>query len=151
MSSFLFSSWQTMVGFRYLFSDLYAGAIWAGTENPKDSGNFTSTKLPVSCAHDTPIPCTTAAGSSFPSLGFIFSFGQDNRKDTFILASSGVYRIARPSRCSYVCSMENVTAPVPSSPSLSPSAGKRLSKPLTVLLNILFSASLLILSNFQHI
>jgi hypothetical protein len=47
--------------------------------------------------------------------------------------------------------MENVTAPVPSSPSLSPSAGKRLSKPLTVLLNILFSASLLILSNFQHI
>jgi len=151
MSSFLFSSWQTMVGFRYLFSDLYAGAIWAGTENPKDSGNFTSTKLPVSCAHDTPIPCTTAAGSSFPSLGFIFSFGQDNRKDTFILASSGVYRIARPSRCSYVCSMENVTAPVPSSPSPSPSAGKRLSKPLTVLLNILFSASLLILSNFQHI
>ncbi|KAI5558743.1 hypothetical protein BDE02_17G062300 [Populus trichocarpa] len=136
---------------RYLFSDLYAGAIWAGTENPKDSGNFTSTKLPVSCAHDTPIPCTTAAGSSFPSLGFIFSFGQDNRKDTFILASSGVYRIARPSRCSYVCSMENVTAPVPSSPSPSPSAGKRLSKPLTVLLNILFSASLLILSNFQHI
>ncbi|KAH8483763.1 hypothetical protein H0E87_028251 [Populus deltoides] len=134
---------------RYLFSDLYAGAIWAGTENPKNSGNFTSTKLPLSCAHDTPIPCTTAAGSSFPSLGFIFSFGQDNRKDMFILASSGVYRIARPSRCSYVCSMENVTAPVPSSPS--PSDGKRLSKPLTVLLSILFSASLLILLNFQHI
>ncbi|KAL9343524.1 hypothetical protein Peur_063955 [Populus x canadensis] len=134
---------------RYLFSDLYAGAIWAGTENPKNSGNFTSTRLPVSCAHDTPIPCTTAAGSSFPSLGFIFSFGQDNRKDMFILASSGVYRIARPSRCSYVCSMENVTAPVPSSPS--PSDGKRLSKPLTVLLSILFSASLLILLNFQHI
>jgi len=138
-----------MVGCRFLFSDLYAGAIWAGTENPKNSGNFTSTRLPVSCAHDTPIPCTTAAGSSFPSLGFIFSFGQDNRKDMFILASSGVYRIARPSRCSYVCSMENVTAPVPSSPS--PSDGKRLSKPLTVLLSILFSASLLILLNFQHI
>ena len=138
-----------MAGCRYLFSDLYAGAIWAGTENPEDSGNFTSTKLPVSCARDTPIPCTTAAGSSFPLLGFIFSFGQDNRKDMFILASSGVYRIARPSRCSYVCSMEKVTAPVPSSPS--PSAGKRLSKPLTVLLNILFYASLLISLNFQHI
>ena len=141
-----------MFGFRYLFSDLYAGAIWAGTENPKDSGNFTSTKLPASCAHDAPIPCTTVAGSSFPSLGFIFSFGQDNRKDMFILASSGVYRIARPSRCNYFCSVENVTAPLPSSPSPSHSAGKRFSKPPTaVLLNTLISASLLLLLYFQHI
>ncbi|KAG5226855.1 HIPL1 protein [Salix suchowensis] len=137
---------------RYLFSDLYAGAIWAGTENPKDSGNFTSTKLPASCAHAAPIPCTTVAGSSFPSLGFIFSFGQDNRKDMFILASSGVYRIARPSRCNYFCPVENVTAPLPPSPSPSHSAGKRFSKPPTaVLLNILISASLLLLLYFQHI
>ncbi|CAK7323077.1 unnamed protein product [Dovyalis caffra] len=130
---------EIMVGFRYLYSDLYAGAIWVGTENPKDGGNFTSTKLPVSCAGNTPIPCTTVGGSNFPALGFVFSFGQDNRKDMFILASSGVYRIARPSRCNYICSKENVTAPAPSSPSPSHSAAKRFSNQLRNERHVYFS------------
>ncbi|KAJ4828406.1 hypothetical protein Tsubulata_027359 [Turnera subulata] len=119
---------------RYLYSDLYAGIIWAGTENPQDSGNFTTSELPLSCARDSPIQCTTdASGSSLPALGFVFSFGQDNRKDIFILSSNGVYRIARPSRCNYTCSKENATAytrpsPPPSTPTAA-AAGERLSNP----------------------
>ncbi|XWS32846.1 hypothetical protein CRYUN_Cryun22dG0025100 [Craigia yunnanensis] len=125
---------------RYLYADLYADAIWAGTESPKGSGNFTTTQLPVKCAHDSPIQCTTQPQSTSPALGFIFSFGQDNRKDIFILASSGVYRIVRPSRCNYICSKENVTdftgpeSVIPPSSSPSPSTGSKLNNPLTLLL-----------------
>uniref|UniRef100_A0A6N2LXB1 Glucose/Sorbosone dehydrogenase domain-containing protein n=1 Tax=Salix viminalis TaxID=40686 RepID=A0A6N2LXB1_SALVM len=95
---------------RYLYGDLYAGAMWAATETPENSGNFTSTKIPFSCGRDSPIQCTSLPGSSLPSLGYIFSFGEDNGKDNFILASSGVYRVVRPSRCNYTCSKENATA-----------------------------------------
>ncbi|KAJ0966253.1 hypothetical protein J5N97_027391 [Dioscorea zingiberensis] len=105
---------------RYLYADLYAGAMWAGTESPESSGNYTSANIPFSCAKDSPIPCEAVAGSSLPSLGYIFSFGEDNRKDVFILASKGVYRVVRPSRCNYACAKENTTndvvpAPGPSS------------------------------------
>uniref|UniRef100_A0A2N9EC86 Glucose/Sorbosone dehydrogenase domain-containing protein n=1 Tax=Fagus sylvatica TaxID=28930 RepID=A0A2N9EC86_FAGSY len=94
----------------YLYADLYGSAIWAGAESPENSGNFTTTRIPFSCAHDSTIPCNTIPGSSLPTLGYIYSFGEDNMKDIFILASSGVYRVARPSRCNYTCSKENVTA-----------------------------------------
>ncbi|XP_039130293.1 LOW QUALITY PROTEIN: HIPL1 protein-like [Dioscorea cayenensis subsp. rotundata] len=105
---------------RYLYADLYAGAMWAGTESPESSGNYTSTLLPFSCAKDSLIPCDSVAGSSLPSLGYIFSFGEDNRKDVFILTSKGVYRVVRPSRCNYACAKEKntndvVPAPGPSS------------------------------------
>ncbi|WCJ35997.1 catalytics [Euphorbia peplus] len=75
---------------RYLYADLYAGGLWAGTETPENSGNFSSTRIPFSCAKDSPIECTSVPGSSLPSLGYIFSFGEDNHKDIYILASSGV-------------------------------------------------------------
>ncbi|XP_050223413.1 HIPL1 protein-like isoform X2 [Mercurialis annua] len=136
---------------RYLYADLYEGAVWAGTESPGDSGNFTSTSLPVKCTNDSPIPCTIAAGNTTatPALGFTFSFGQDNRKDVYILTSSGVYRIARPSRCNFVCSKENITASPPSSgpssPS-SPSGAEQLGNPLAELL-LFFSFSLLLYLN----
>ncbi|GMH21958.1 hypothetical protein Nepgr_023801 [Nepenthes gracilis] len=102
---------------RYLFADLYGGAIWAGVEFPEDSGNFTTNNLTFSCASDSPIECSSVPGTSLPSLGYIFSFGEDNGKDIYLLASSGVYRIAAPSRCKYACSKENVTdvsTPIPS-------------------------------------
>ncbi|KAG8652498.1 hypothetical protein MANES_06G097800v8 [Manihot esculenta] len=111
---------------RYLYADLYAGAVWAGTETPEGSGNFTTSKIPFSCAKDTPIQCISIPGSDFPSLGYILSFGEDNRKDIFVLASSGVYRVVRPSRCYYTCSKENVTnvaSPSPATPPTS-SAGQ---------------------------
>lgn len=108
--------------FRYLYGDLYAGAIWAGSEDPENSGNFSSSKIPFSCGRDSPIACSSVPDSSLPALGYIFSFGEDNRKDIFILASSGVYRVVRPSRCNYTCSKENVTAIATPGPNGSPSS-----------------------------
>ncbi|CAK9184747.1 unnamed protein product [Ilex paraguariensis] len=71
-------------------------------------------------------------GSSLPALGYIFSFGEDNSKDIFLLASSGVYRIVPPSRCNYACSKENGTAVVTPGPSAShPSVASLLMNPYT--------------------
>lgn len=130
---------------------MYADVIWAGTENPEGSGNFTTTQPPVKCAHDSPIQCATQPESTSPALGFIFSFGQDNRKDIFVLTSSGVYRTVRPSRCNYTCSRENVTeytgpgSVVP--PSSTPSTGSKLSSPLSLLL-VFPSVSFFVLLSF---
>uniref|UniRef100_A0A7N1A9V7 Glucose/Sorbosone dehydrogenase domain-containing protein n=1 Tax=Kalanchoe fedtschenkoi TaxID=63787 RepID=A0A7N1A9V7_KALFE len=77
---------------KYLFGDLYANNMWAATEDPENSGSFNTTQIPFSCAKDSPLPCTSVSGSSLPSLGYIFSYGEDNNKDVYILASSGVYR-----------------------------------------------------------
>ncbi|GAB4839911.1 hipl1 protein [Ancistrocladus abbreviatus] len=104
----------------YLYGDLYASNIWAAVENPIDSGNFSTTELPFSCAHDSPLQCSSVPDSTLPALGYIFSFGQDNRKDVFILASNGVYRVVRPSRCNYTCPEEKFMTPA-GNPSPSPS------------------------------
>ncbi|XP_031268896.1 HIPL1 protein-like [Pistacia vera] len=105
---------------KYLYADLYATSLWAGSENPENSGNFTTSKIPFGCAKDSPIQCSSVQGSDLPSLGYIFSFGEDNQKDIFILTSGGVYRVVRPSRCNYTCSKENVTAVETPSPTSSP-------------------------------
>ncbi|XVF12016.1 hypothetical protein REPUB_Repub08aG0078300 [Reevesia pubescens] len=64
---------------RYIYMDLYGEAIWAGNEFPLNSDNFGTSRIPFRCAHDSPIPCTIITGSSSPSLGFLFSFAEDNR------------------------------------------------------------------------
>ena len=130
--------------FRYLYGDLYAGAMWAATETPENSGNFTSTKIPFSCGRDSPIQCTSLPGSALPSLGYIFSFGEDNGKDNFILASSGVYRVVRPSRCNYTCSKENATADGSPGPTSPPSFASQLHGSFSRIL-ALFSSLLLLL------
>ncbi|RAL41183.1 hypothetical protein DM860_017732 [Cuscuta australis] len=100
---------------RYLFADLYGGAIWAGTENPENSGVFNTTLLSFACSHDSPLNCSLVPGSSsHPALGYVFSFGEDNNKDVYVLASSGVYRVVPPSRCKYSCSKGSTSdVPVP--------------------------------------
>uniref|UniRef100_A0A0D9Y1W2 Glucose/Sorbosone dehydrogenase domain-containing protein n=1 Tax=Leersia perrieri TaxID=77586 RepID=A0A0D9Y1W2_9ORYZ len=106
---------------RYLYADLYASAMWSGTETPESSGNYTSSLISFSCSKNSPIACDTAAGSPLPSLGYIYSFGEDNNKDTYVLSSKGVYRVVRPSLCSYTCPTEKPetnngrTSPGPSS------------------------------------
>ncbi|XP_015967680.1 HIPL1 protein [Arachis duranensis] len=132
---------------RYLYGDLYAGAIWAATEDPENSGNFSTNKTPFKCAHDSAIKCDSAPGSSLPALGYIFSFGEDNNKDVYILASAGVYRVVRPSRCSYACSLEKTTATNPTSqpPGPSPSLAIRWSNVSGYLMLLQFSSILLIL------
>jgi hypothetical protein len=77
----------------YLFADMYMSAIWIGTDG---SGKYTSTSIPLRCSEKTPIPCDESANGP---LGPIFSFGEDNNLDIFILASQGVYRIVQPTLC----------------------------------------------------
>ncbi|KAJ8772145.1 hypothetical protein K2173_027322 [Erythroxylum novogranatense] len=90
---------------RYLYANLYAGAIWVAIENPENSGNFTSNKFPFSCAKDSSLQCTIVPGLGGPllALGYIFSFGEDNGKLVFILGNKGVHRVVRPSRCKRKC------------------------------------------------
>ncbi|PKU82485.1 HIPL1 protein [Dendrobium catenatum] len=94
---------------RFVYADLYGEAMWAGIENPKLSGIYNSTKLPFSCAKDTPIACETIEGSSLPSMGIVYSFAEDNDGEIYILASKGVFRLVRPSRCNYSCASESHT------------------------------------------
>ncbi|KAL5722507.1 hypothetical protein ACHQM5_006022 [Ranunculus cassubicifolius] len=130
---------------RYLYTDLYAGAIWAGTENPVNSKNFISSKISFDCARDTPIKCTSLVTSSSPSLGYIFAMAEDNRKDVYFLSSKGVYRVARPSRCNYTCPKEDLTVPTqnksPSPPSSSNSY-KGLQTDILLILSCLLSIAL---------
>ncbi|XP_040988164.1 HIPL1 protein-like isoform X1 [Juglans microcarpa x Juglans regia] len=132
---------------RYLYADLYAAALWAGTESPQDSGNFTSSEIPFSCAADSPLPCSLLQGSTLPALGYAFSFAEDNNKDIFILTSSGVYRVVSPSRCNYTCSKENVTTVASPGPSPSNSLASQLSDPYKNLV-LLFASLLLLLLGF---
>ncbi|XP_047970348.1 HIPL1 protein [Salvia hispanica] len=133
---------------RYLFADLYAGAIWAGTESPANSGKFTSSKIPFSCARDSPLSCTATPGSSLPALSYIFSFGEDNDKDVYLLTQSGVYRVVRPSRCNYTCANEGASdaaSPSPASPR--PSGTGLLRAPFGVL-GVIISFLCMALVNF---
>lgn len=128
---------------RYLYADLYAHYLWAADENPKNSGNFTSTLIPFSCAKDTPIQCASVENSAIPNLGYIYSFGEDNRKDLMVLTSTGVYRVVRPSRCSYTCSKENATIPTgPGSRPPSSSDGVRTIENLVILCSSFLLTSL---------
>jgi len=102
---------------RYLYADLYAKSMWAGTESPEGSGVYDVTGLPFICSRSSPIPCDVAAGSALPSLGYIFSFGEDNAKDVYLLTSKGVYRVVDPAECGYACPVKS------SAPGASPPAG----------------------------
>ncbi|KAL3841017.1 hypothetical protein ACJIZ3_025608 [Penstemon smallii] len=102
----------------YLYADLYAGYMWSASETPENSGNFTTSNTPFSCAMDSPIKCDMVPNSNIPALQLVFSFGEDNKKDIYILAQNGVYRVVRPSRCNYACSKE-VASVNPHMPALS--------------------------------
>ncbi|KAL7091528.1 hypothetical protein ACP275_12G111600 [Erythranthe tilingii] len=125
----------------YLYGDLYASHIWAASENPRNSGNFTTSDVPFSCAPDSPIKCDSVPNSNLPALEYIFSFGEDNRKDVYILTQSGVYRVVRAGRCNYACSKEVVTST--NSPPSAPSSGY-LVRPYSALI-LLVSVALVLL------
>lgn len=102
--------------------------MWAGVETPENSGNFTSSGISFGCAKDSPIPCSFVPGSELPALGYLFSYGQDNNKDVYLLSSSGVYRIVPPSRCSYTCALENTTTDSASGPASNPGSSANMLK-----------------------
>ncbi|XP_020592210.1 HIPL1 protein-like [Phalaenopsis equestris] len=131
---------------RYLYADLYGLEMWAGMENPKNSGNYNSSALPFDCAKNTPIACDPVEGSRLPSLGIVYSFAEDNERDVYLLASKGVYRIVRPSLCNYSCPQEKYIdngAPPPGSPSSSSTclSGNLLMKLILLLVCLIFLLS----------
>ncbi|KAK8954065.1 HIPL1 protein [Platanthera zijinensis] len=91
---------------RYIYADLFGEAVWAGIENPESSGIYNTTKLPFACAKDSPIACESVEGSPLPSLGIVYSFAEDSDGEIYVLASKGVFRVVRPSRCGYACASE---------------------------------------------
>ncbi|KAJ1294090.1 hypothetical protein BS78_01G119900 [Paspalum vaginatum] len=120
---------------RYLYTDLYSSLMWTGTETPEGSGNYTSAVIPLSCSKSSPIACESTAGSTDPLLGYIFSFGEDSRRDIFVLASKGVYRVVRPSLCGYACPAEKLaTNNGTGTPPPSSAPAKRLGKSVAVAL-----------------
>nr|XP_033515136.1 HIPL2 protein-like isoform X1 [Nicotiana tomentosiformis]XP_033515137.1 HIPL2 protein-like isoform X1 [Nicotiana tomentosiformis] len=131
---------------RYLYIDLHPDGIWSGTENPENSRNFTSSKIQYRCVQDSPIHCESIAEGIMPAIGYVFSLGEDSRKDIYILTSTGVYRVARTSRCSYHCSKEKlVTSKPPPAASLSGELWKGVKHPalcissiVLLLLNLAF-------------
>lgn len=101
---------------RYIYADLYANNMFTAVETPIGSANFTRDSINFTCTKSSPIPCDFTGKSSLPSLGYIFSFGQDNNKDLYYLTSKGVYRVVRPSLCGYSCPLETpLSAQPPSS------------------------------------
>nr|KAJ0202851.1 hypothetical protein LSAT_V11C500235550 [Lactuca sativa] len=91
----------------YIYSDLYNYAIWAAIETGKNSESFKSFSVAFGCAHDSPMECGFKPGvHQVPDLGYVVSFSEDNNKDVYLLTTSGVYRVAAPSRCGYPCSKE---------------------------------------------
>ncbi|KAH9323002.1 hypothetical protein KI387_017641, partial [Taxus chinensis] len=106
---------------RYLYADLYAADMWAGIENPIGSGNFSSTNVAFNCSAKSPIPCSYAAENKYPTLNYIFSFGEDNREDVYVLANTGVYRMVHPGDCNYVCKKERRSRGPSSAPQPTPS------------------------------
>ncbi|KAK1315262.1 HIPL1 protein [Acorus calamus] len=129
---------------KYLYADLYASAMWEGVESPVNSGKYNSTLIPFSCARDSPLQCDSVAGSSLASLGFVVSFGEDNKKDLYVLAKNGVYRVVRPSRCKYTCPKENVSDIGNPSPGPSSSIASQLDGAVMMLSFLSFSAFLLL-------
>ncbi|KAJ4769045.1 HIPL1 protein [Rhynchospora pubera] len=102
---------------RFIYADLYGYDMWAAEEIPYMSGNFSSDRVNYTCTDNSPIPCTFIDSTTIPAFSYIFSFGQDNNKDIYLLAYTGVYRIVPPHLCGYRCMLD----PYYSSPALAPS------------------------------
>jgi hypothetical protein len=117
--------------------------MWSALETPQDSGVYNQTLLTFGCAKTSPIPCDFTAKSPLPSLGYIFSFGEDNAKDLYLLTSKGVYRVVDPSSCNYECPIKSSASAGTPPPAASPSSAFRARSP--TMATLLFVGVLLVL------
>jgi hypothetical protein len=121
--------------------------MFMALETPVGSGNFTRERVNFTCTKSSPIGCDFTGKSTLPSLGYIFSFGQDNNKDLFYLTSKGVYRVVRPSLCGFSCPLEtNITSLAPPPSSTSDASNPSLGLKLEISLGLVLTALLILLS-----
>lgn len=116
---------------RYVYEDLFGGAMWAGAEMPVGSGNYTTARLNFTCSTDSPLECKQS-NSLEPNFLYILSFGEDNHNNLYVLSAMGVYRVSDPKGCGFSCTAElppDAFTNVPPSlgSSESPSSSPRLS------------------------
>lgn len=83
--------------------DLYVNVIWVVIEYLENSGNFIGKKMFFICVKNFLFICNKLFGFNVVVVGYIFFFGEDNRKDIYILISIGVYRIVCLSCCNILC------------------------------------------------
>lgn len=74
---------------------MYGYAPWGAMEMPASSRRYDIVPIPnIMCSASSPIPCP----SSDIGQG-ILSMGEDNSKDTILLATDAVYRVVAPGLC----------------------------------------------------
>lgn len=94
--------------------------MWAAAETPPGSGNFTTAEVNFTCSASSPMNCQKSATNRQPNFLYIFSFGQDNSNNLYVLSATGVFKVVNPKNCNFFC---NATLPFSiSSPILPPSA-----------------------------
>jgi hypothetical protein len=84
---------------RYLY--IYASSVWAGVDalESRSNGRRASAQVPiVRCSRGSPVPCD-GIGIGIGVTGRVLSLGEDSRKDAFVLATGGVFRLVPPSLC----------------------------------------------------
>ena len=78
----------------YIFADFQDSVYFTGTENPPNSGVYTKTVISTKCSSNDP-------RCAFPAN--IYSFGQDDDGEIYILGGTGLYRTTNPSQCGNPC------------------------------------------------
>ena len=111
-----------MIAIRYVYGDLYGGAMWAGWETPPGSGNFTTSRVTFSCSKDSPMPCNKSENNSEPNFLYLFSYGEDSDNNLYALSQMGIFKVVDPKGCGFTCNAKFPSNVVIPSPSASPSS-----------------------------
>ncbi|MCO5593747.1 hypothetical protein L7F22_047764 [Adiantum nelumboides] len=118
---------------RYVYADLYGGAMWAALETPAGSGNYTTQRVNFTCSSNSTMECKQSEKVPTPNFLYVFSFGEDNANNLYVLSQMGVFKVTDPKSCGFTCNAKlPANAIVPFSPPAiipSPSPAPTLSIP----------------------
>ncbi|KAJ7564428.1 hypothetical protein O6H91_02G017000 [Diphasiastrum complanatum] len=124
---------------RYLYADLYGSVMWAGLEFPPGSGNYSATTINFTCSASSHFPCEFVGNSTIPKFQYIFSWGQDNDRNLYILSNGGIFKVISPTACDFTCKkslpsqFQPNSAPVPTRSSTAISSHASRSASLSIL------------------
>ncbi|KAL6622428.1 hypothetical protein ACP70R_032307 [Stipagrostis hirtigluma subsp. patula] len=78
----------------YLY--MYNSATWTAAE--ESMGRYTTTRVPtIRCSRSSPMSCLSDGDTGIGRS--VLSFGEDNNRDAFLLATDGIYRVVAPGLC----------------------------------------------------